>query len=62
MSRKCFGLKICTVATYQKDLLLNLRPRADGKLAGRIAAAHEGNVLEAINLCISSFDKHYVVR
>jgi hypothetical protein len=51
-----------TVATYQRDVLLDLHTRQDGRLAGRIAAAHEGNVLEAINLAITSFDKHYIVR
>jgi len=31
-------------------------------LAGKISAAHEGGVLEAINMALSAFDKHYVDR
>lgn len=43
-------------------MLLRSSPRDDGKLAGKISAAHEGGVLEAINMALSAFDKHYVDR
>lgn len=43
-------------------MLLASSPRQDGKQAGAISAAHEGGVLEAINMALSAFDKHYVDR
>lgn len=42
--------------------MLKSWPRPDGKLAGKISAAHEGGVLEAINMALSAFDKHYIDR
>lgn len=47
---------------FQKSLLLEYSPRVDGALAGRISAAHEGNVLEALNLASKQFEKRYMVR
>lgn len=50
------------VQNFRQDVLLRSSPRDDGKLAGKISAAHEGGVLEAINMALSAFDKHYVDR
>lgn len=43
---------------------MNLCQRGDGStaLSGENSAASEGNVLEAINLAMNPFDKHYVDR
>ena len=51
-----------TVHNFRKEVLLASAPRSDGKAAGTISAAHEGGVLEAINMALSAFDKHYVDR
>jgi len=46
---------------FQKSVLLDHSRRSDGGLAGRISAAHEGNVLEALNLASRPFEKRYLV-
>lgn len=50
------------VHNFRQEVLLASEPRPDGKLAGTISASHEGGVLEAINMALSAFDKHYVDR
>jgi hypothetical protein len=50
------------VQNFRQDVLLRSSPRDDGKLAGKISAAHEGGILEAVNMALSAFDKHYVDR
>lgn len=50
------------VQNFRQEVLLSSWPRPDGKLAGTISAAHEGGVLEAVNMALSAFDKHYVDR
>lgn len=51
-----------SVQNFRQDVLLRSSPRDDGKLAGKISAAHEGGVLEAINMALSAFDRHYIDR
>ncbi|KAI8354026.1 hypothetical protein BD560DRAFT_407914, partial [Blakeslea trispora] len=46
---------------FQPEVLL--RSEGDCKVVnGQISAAYDGNVLEAINLALNPFDKHYVDR
>ena len=48
--------------TFQKSVLLDFCKRSGGSIAGRLSYAHEGNVLEAVNMAAKSFDKHFIVR
>ncbi|ORY00219.1 hypothetical protein K493DRAFT_392196 [Basidiobolus meristosporus CBS 931.73] len=47
--------------SFRKDIL-ELRVDKSIHLSGENTMAHEGNVLEAINLALNAFDKHYVDR
>ncbi len=47
---------------FQKSVLLDFKPRTDGKLVGRISNAHDGPVLESINLAVNRFDAHHIDR
>lgn len=50
---------------YQPSILLREKKRDDGVykvLSGKNSYAFEGNILEAINLAMNPFDKHYVDR
>ncbi|KAK9712490.1 vacuolar membrane-associated protein iml1, partial [Basidiobolus ranarum] len=47
--------------TFRKDIL-ELHVNKSTYLSGENSMAHEGNVLEAINLALNAFDKHYVDR
>ena len=50
------------VQSFRENVLLKMGPRSDGRLAGRVSWAHEGGVLEAINMALSAFNRHYVDR
>lgn len=47
---------------FQKDVIL--RELADGRMVscGVLSSAQEGNLLEAVNLALNPFDKHYIDR
>ena len=47
---------------FQERVLLTSRPRDDGSLAGTISAAHDGNILEAVNLALNAIIKGNIVR
>ncbi|KAK9710310.1 vacuolar membrane-associated protein iml1 [Basidiobolus ranarum] len=47
--------------SFRKDIL-ELRVDKSTYLSGENTMAHEGNILEAINLALNAFDKHYVDR
>ncbi|PWN18847.1 hypothetical protein BCV69DRAFT_284821 [Microstroma glucosiphilum] len=49
-------------APWQEEQHADLLRRDRALLAGRVAASHEGNILEAINLALNPFDKHYIDR
>ncbi|ORX94228.1 hypothetical protein K493DRAFT_337883 [Basidiobolus meristosporus CBS 931.73] len=48
-------------ATFRKDILELHRDKST-YLSGENTMANEGNILEAINLALNAFDKHYVDR
>ncbi|KAM0748165.1 hypothetical protein T439DRAFT_349523 [Meredithblackwellia eburnea MCA 4105] len=50
------------IRKMEKQVLLRTRPNGEQKLAGRIAFAHESNVLEATNLALNSFEEHWIDR
>lgn len=47
---------------WQREVLVRTRPDGQEKRAGRIAFAHESNVLEAINLSLNLFEEHWIDR
>jgi hypothetical protein len=49
------------ISAWQKAILVDFNPSTDGCSVGKVAAAHEGNVLEALNLACKSFDRRYLV-
>ena len=50
------------VHAFQRETLTQINNRQDGITTGRVSRAHEGGVLEAINMAVSALDKHYVDR
>jgi hypothetical protein len=50
------------VYAFNQQVLLQPADKSEGLLAGRLASAHEGNILEAINMALNSFDNHYIDR
>lgn len=50
------------IRRWQEEVLLRRRPSGELKLAGRIAFAHESNLLEAVNLALNSFEEHWIDR
>lgn len=50
------------IRRWQEEVLLRRRPSGELKLAGRIAFAHESNMLEAVNLALNSFEEHWIDR
>lgn len=50
------------VAPSQEEEHADLLRRDRALLAGRVAASHEGNILEAMNLALNPFDEHYIDR
>ncbi|CAI2165990.1 19881_t:CDS:2 [Funneliformis geosporum] len=63
-----FALKLLKqeLLQYQPNILLRERKTPNGEtikiLLGKNSYAFEGNILEAINLALNPFDKHYVDR
>ncbi|KAL8286984.1 hypothetical protein RQP46_003990 [Phenoliferia psychrophenolica] len=53
---------VLEISRWQEMVLLRTRPSGEQKLAGRIAFAHESNMLEAINLALNSFEEHWIDR
>jgi Vacuolar membrane-associated protein Iml1/Domain found in Dishevelled, Egl-10, and Pleckstrin (DEP) len=47
---------------FQKEILEQRDPSGSTVLAGSNSTASEGNILEAINLALNPFDKHYIDR
>lgn len=47
---------------FQQTVLLRSEPDGRKVVSGQISMAYEGNVLEAINLALNPFDKHFVDR
>lgn len=47
---------------FQKDILQQQRGDGSSALSGENSAAAEGNILEAVNLAMNPFDKHYIDR
>lgn len=45
---------------FERRVLLENSQRSDGGLAGRISEAHDGNVLEVINLAARTFDNAHI--
>ena len=50
------------IRKWQEEVLLRTRPNGEQKLSGRIAFAHESNMLEAVNLALNSFEEHWIDR
>ncbi|KAK4703680.1 hypothetical protein P7C70_g2534, partial [Phenoliferia sp. Uapishka_3] len=50
------------IRSWQQEVLLRTLPDGSQKLSGRIAFAHESNMLEAINLALNSFEEHWIDR
>lgn len=50
------------IKNWQQHVLLRTRPSGELKRAGRLAFAHESNVLEAVNLGLNTFDSHFIDR
>ncbi|KAG1464634.1 hypothetical protein G6F46_003278 [Rhizopus delemar] len=47
---------------FQQTVLLRSEPDGRQIVSGQLSMAYEGNVLEAINLALNPFDKHFVDR
>lgn len=47
---------------YQREILMRQDPKGYPLICGRNSLAFDGNVLEAVNLALNPFDKHYVDR
>ncbi|KAL7417195.1 hypothetical protein BDY24DRAFT_377030 [Mrakia frigida] len=52
------------LANFQKAVLLdhNHVPGKEALILGTLSYAHQGNILEVVNLAINPYDKHYVDR
>lgn len=60
--RKMQSSLVEEVRHFERRVLLHHSARSDGGLAGRISEAHDGNVLEVINLAGRGFDNTYIDR
>ncbi|GAA97211.1 uncharacterized protein L969DRAFT_84358 [Mixia osmundae IAM 14324] len=49
------------VFRFKRSVLLDHSPVKD-QICGKLSAAHNGNVLESINLAVNAFDKNYIDR